>query len=554
MKYPVLAFLLAAMIKTYGQPFGYTYAKQITIPSSSVAGGADLTDFPVLISFTDANLRATANGGHVTNSNGYDIVFTSSDCLTLLDHQIESYTPTNGQYIAWVRVPLLSASANTVIQMYYGNSGVFTNTSTTGVWDSHYKGVWHFNGSVADYTVNGNNLTDNSTGTRASGQIGQGRDLDNSVDVTSDLAGQYLRLGNGVFSGISSFTFEGWVFLDRRGTNWERIFDFGQSTVVNFFLCPTTGTGGPAPTRARITVNNAANEQGPVSANLTNTGSWIHWVVILDNAASTMSVYRNGAFLMSANGVTVTPQNLEPSTANYFGRSQYAADHYIDAGFDEFRISSVARTAGWVTTSYNNQFSPATFYTVSAEAASSTLCGPLPIELSYFDAISVNHNHVEVVWTTLTETNNDYFTVERSANGLKWEALAVVAGAGNSMHELDYSYLDVHPLPGRSYYRLRQTDYDNTTTYSGIATAMIDIANDVIVYQHPSNREIIIEWKGTEELGGVSVLNPVGQRINPPVSYRPGKIVFNAVGLAPGIYLLNITYAGQSISRKVIVE
>lgn len=379
--FALVALFCIVAITGNTQPFGYNYAKQITIQSSQVSGSSDHLDFPILISLTDNDLRTTANGGRVTSANGYDIVFTSNDCLTILDHQIESYSATTGAYVAWVRVPVLSVSSNTVIQMYYANSSVTANTSSTGVWDASYKAVWHFNNSVNDHTSNSNHLTDNSTSNLASGKIAQARDLNNSTNVTSNLAGQYLLLANGFFTGVSDFSFEGWVFMDRANTNWERIFDFGQGTVVNFFLCSSTGTGASAQTRARITTNNAANEQGPISGNVNNTGSWVHWAVVLDNATSTMVLYRNGAAFATASGtVTITPQNLESSTANYFGRSQYAADHYIDAAFDEFRISTTARSAGWITTAYNNQNTPSSFYTVSPEAPAASLCGPLPVE------------------------------------------------------------------------------------------------------------------------------------------------------------------------------
>jgi biopolymer transport protein ExbB len=553
MRYTLLFVLLSFWSSLLAQPFGYSYAKQITIQSAQVSGGADLSNFPVLISFTDANLRTTANSGHVTNSNGYDIIFTTSDCLTILSHQIESYTATTGQYIAWVRVPTVSASANTVIQMYYGNSSVSSNPSVTGVWDSNYKGVWHFNNSVSDYTSNASNLTDNST-SNTTGKIGEGRDLNNSSDVLSNLSGQHLRLANGFFSGVTNFTFEGWINQDRSSTNWERIFDFGQGTVVNFFLCPSTGTGSPAETRARITVNNSANEQGPVSANVTNTGAWIHWAVVLNNATSTMTLYKNGAVLATASGtVTNTPQSLEPSTVNYFGRSQYAADHYIDAQFDEFRISSSARSAGWITTSYNNQNAPSSFYTVSAEAAAVTLCSTLPVELSDFKATPFN-NTIELSWTTFTEINNDHFTIERSIDGAIWEKIADIPGAGNSTQKLNYRYVDARPYPGKSYYRLHQIDYDGSNSHSSILTVETNGNNNLSIYHRADLRELVIKWDDANLLRVVSITNVMGQSVTLPSSRTTDEIVYATSGLVTGIYVIHGYYNGHRFFKKIFIE
>jgi hypothetical protein len=554
MRFILLIFLVLSFADVVAQPFGYSYAKQITIQSSQVSGTANHSNFPVLISVTDANLRTTANGGHVTNNNGYDIIFTSSDCMTQLDHQVESYNPATGLYIAWVRVPVLSISANTVIQMYYGNSSVTTSTSSTGTWETGYKGVWHFNNSVLDNTSNASNLTDNATANLAAGKIGEGRDLNNSTNVVSSGAGQYLRLSNGFFAGMTNFSFEGWVYLDRSDTNWERIFDFGQGTVVNFFLCPSTGTGSPSETRARITNNNAANEQGPVSGNVTNTGAWVHWAVVLNNATSTMTLYKNGAVLATASGtVTRIPQDMEPSTANYFGRSQYAADHYIDAKFDEFRISSVARPAGWITTSYNNQNAPSSFYTIAAEVTAGTLCAPLPVTFHDIKAEVRQRNQVKITWSTATEINNDYFTIERSPTGMSWEAIGVVPGAGNSSQKLSYSFVDNNPYWNTSYYRIRQTDYDGARSYSSVVVATMNEDSGVYIYYQSDASALVVEWKDDKRINDISVVSILGQSVRLPSEQTSGKKVFNTSNLTPGIYIVRVRYAGRETTEKILI-
>src|SRR6185436_3568977 len=92
-----------------------------------------------------------------------------------------------------------------------------------------------------------------------------------------------------------------------------------------------------------------------------------------------------------------------------------------------------------------------------------------PIELIYFDA-KLAEGHVELSWATATELNNDFFTVERSADGTHFEEVLRKPGAGNSTVTLYYSDFDEMPLHGYSYYRLKQTDYDGHYTYSEIKT------------------------------------------------------------------------------------
>jgi hypothetical protein len=120
----------------------WSYRKPITIDYTKVSV-TNQSNFAVLISQTDPNWKYTANGGYVGKSNGGDIVFTSSDGTTKLSHEIEKYDPTTGQLIAWVSVPILSASVNTIIYIYYGNASCADQWSISGTWDTNFKGVWH---------------------------------------------------------------------------------------------------------------------------------------------------------------------------------------------------------------------------------------------------------------------------------------------------------------------------------------------------------------------------------------------------------------------------
>lgn len=91
---------------------------------------------------------------------------------------------------------------------------------------------------------------------------------------------------------------------------------------------------------------------------------------------------------------------------------------------------------------------------------------PLPIELVEFYADITEHNYVEVFWTTATETNNDYFTLYRSNNGITFNPIAEIAGAGTTVYQTTYSYLDASFYTGTSYYKFSQTDYDGSVHFS----------------------------------------------------------------------------------------
>ena len=115
---------------------GWSYRRAITIDRTKVA--ADQTDFPVLISLaSDPGLAAHAQ------SAGNDILFTLSDEKTKIPHKIESYVSTTGALVAWVKVPALSSSVNTVLYMYYGNPTAPAQQDTSTIWSYRYKGVWN---------------------------------------------------------------------------------------------------------------------------------------------------------------------------------------------------------------------------------------------------------------------------------------------------------------------------------------------------------------------------------------------------------------------------
>ena len=160
----------------------WTDRMPITINHGKVAGTTNLTNFPVLVSLTNANLATVANGGSVANSNGNDILFTASDGLTKLNHQIESYNAATGQLIAWVQVPTVSPTGDAVIYIYYANPAATNQQNPTGVWDSNFQQVLHLDESsgttLFDSTTYGNNgskVSPTSPTPTASGEIGERR-------------------------------------------------------------------------------------------------------------------------------------------------------------------------------------------------------------------------------------------------------------------------------------------------------------------------------------------------------------------------------------------
>ena len=118
---------------------GWGYRKRITVNHTRVQ--ADLTDFPVLVNLaSDIDLA-----GHA-QSNGNDILFTSFNGVTKLSHEIEKYSSSTGELVAWVKVSSLSSSVDTDLYMYYGNPTCGSQEDAANVWDNNFKGVYHLQG------------------------------------------------------------------------------------------------------------------------------------------------------------------------------------------------------------------------------------------------------------------------------------------------------------------------------------------------------------------------------------------------------------------------
>jgi biopolymer transport protein ExbB len=533
---------------------GYGYGKTITIQGSQITGSH--TDFPVLISLTDNSLRTTGNGGRVLNANGYDIVFTLPDCSTILPMQIERYTASTGQLVAWVKVPSLIGGSNQIIYMFYGKTGVVTNPSTPTVWDAGYMGVYHFNSSVTDGTSNNRHLTDVSTANLGTSKIGEGRRLANTPNITSGTAGvRYLQLPNNIFNTVTNFSFEGWVYLETVNTNWERIFDFGRNTNFNMFLCPSTGTNGIK--RFAITTGGNGAEQQVSSGTTTGTGAWHHFAVTINATTNTGVLYYDGAAnATNTGGITLDPSSLGANDRNYFGISQYTADDGLYGNFDEFRISNTTRSAGWIATSYNNQNNPAAFYAVGSEVVGGALCSVLPVHLTSFEAAPAPDGTVTIRWTAEQESAGDKYILERSANGTTWESIKSISANGIG-GEQKYVTQDPSPLYPVSYYRLQQVAANNFITYSQLVSVKTDdvINSGFIASPNPAREAINITFRenALPQNVRVELLSNTGVRVPVQPDYNGNTISMKLPALANGVYFLNVYIKGYKHSRKMLI-
>jgi Secretion system C-terminal sorting domain len=174
---------------------------------------------------------------------------------------------------------------------------------------------------------------------------------------------------------------------------------------------------------------------------------------------------------------------------------------------------------------------------------------PLPVELLYFDA-RPEGNDVLCTWSTATEINNDHFTVERSADGDVFTDIGEVDGAGNSQTTVGYTFVDAAPLSGLSYYRMRQTDFDGTQTWSNAVAVWRDAPNvELVVYPNPCSDELFLAGRASEE-ETFSILDASGRVVMDFVKRVDRSLDVSA--LASGHYSVQIDNAsGRRTARFV---
>lgn len=382
---------------------GYSYSSEITLAPAS--GPSDLTDFPALISITASpdcdRLKTTANGGHVSSADGYDIIFTDQDG-NKLDHQTEEYEPLTGQLTAWVRIPVLSVSSSTTINMLYGNPAINTDQSVNSVWTSNYKGVWHLNGNdYTDASLYGNDGTHNAT-VDAGGKIAGAKDFNGSSSYV-------MTPTNGMTDNDNNQAISVWGYYSSTPSGSRNLITFQNADSSSAIQLGFRGGNTVAWKWNGAELVNAGTAP--------SVNTWHYYVYTYDGTTSRL--YIDGIERASS---TVAPQTAMPDECN-IGR--YNDGEYIDAVIDEPRFSTSTKTAGWILTEYNNQNDPDSFISLGPESSNDILATIGACQTSY----TLDQGYPaggSYSGTGVSGTNFD----------------ASIAGLGS--HQISYSYTDIY--------------------------------------------------------------------------------------------------------------
>ncbi|MEL7533646.1 MAG: BspA family leucine-rich repeat surface protein [Bacteroidota bacterium] len=185
-------------------------------------------------------------------------------------------------------------------------------------------------------------------------------------------------------------------------------------------------------------------------------------------------------------------------------------------------------------------------------------CGALAVEWLHFDAF-VEGTSVHLNWTTISETNNDYFLIERKLDNGAFAPIGQVAAAGNSNRAIDYTFTDRNPIASVAYYRLQQFDFDGSAERSDVIELHLDATGTAryVIYPNPARGSFTLEAiREMEQAHSYKILDLRGNTVQSgSIAEGLASTQINVEALPTATYLLQVKNAkGQTVNLKITVE
>ncbi len=185
----------------------------------------------------------------------------------------------------------------------------------------------------------------------------------------------------------------------------------------------------------------------------------------------------------------------------------------------------------------------------------------LPVELIDFNVQEVQ-GEVLLNWVTASEENNAFYSVERSLDGVNYEVLSNLDGAGTTSEIQNYQYWDTNPQIGFNFYRIKQTDIDGSFSYSPVKSALVEDKTKLRLSVSPnpvSNNEVLkVNWQLPQNTRGqILYLIDIHGRVivKQALSTNDREKEIPIDQLQKGLYILRIrTEGSRSIAQKVIIK
>ena len=518
---------------TVNGDFSYLGTRALNLGTGTVTLGASV------------QVTTTANTltiGGTINNNAVDITKAGAGTLAFISQAVtlNNFTLSAGT--------LTSTSGNLSLAGNLTNNATFTDNGGTVIFNG--GSAQQIRGSNTAQTFN--NITVSNTAGDLTLNNGGSVTVGGTLNFTSGncilgLNNLLISSGNAI-TGYTSTSFvvtnnTGYLQINNVGiVSGSRVFPIGYSAAsYTPVIVDNTGAGAVTDNFYAVVFDNA------YSGGTRGNGG----VVPSDIVAKTWQVEEG---TVGGSNATLTVQWNGTDELSGFTNSNCGLSHYVSGAWDTPPYSAAAGSDPFTQSrSGITSFSP---FAVERTAH------PLPIQLLSFNARPAN-GVVELSWSTATETNNNFFTIERSQDGKNFTALKVIPGAGNSAKKLSYSTVDEQPYTGTSYYRLKQTDYDGKYSRSSIVAVQFNSTETVFtVFPNPTSagETPFIKFNVAESTNVLVVVNDVtGREIYSKIAVvekGQGEIVAIDLSskLIPGLYFISASSDNAFYRQRLIIK
>ncbi|MCL5970130.1 MAG: LamG domain-containing protein, partial [Patescibacteria group bacterium] len=345
-----------------------------------------------------------------------------------LSNVVSGTSTTSDKIDAYVKIPALSSISNTEFYIYYGNSSSENQTSPALVWDNNFKGVWHLNNdptvsNISDSTSNKNNGSigiATTSGNLVLGKLGKAMTFS-----PEDVGNNYVEIPDTISLKPNYITVSTWIRADNMRTVDQMAF-VSKAEAGGYLL----GAWYPNATNlyfvARVsgTYYNASADKS-----LVTDGAWHKLDGTYDG--QNFKIYVDGALKNTTAKNGVIDYGVLQNIGVRIGAEAGIIAKYFNGYQDETRISDSARSSDWISTEYNNENSPTTFFSIGSEIGnigiSATLNNDPSGQSSGKIRISGNAN-----------TGNSSYSVsdvQYSVNGGSWNGATATDGGFNTSNE-----------------------------------------------------------------------------------------------------------------------
>ena len=393
------------------------------------------------------NVRPIVPRGHTSDDlgviwmNGDYPSYTTYDTALKIHQPVSLLLPPISE--AHVKIPTLLSSTDTEIYMYYGNSAATDQSNPTGVWDSNFKMVQHLNDGTENETYD-STISDNdgmkwaaNQPNEISGKINKAQNFDGSDD--------YISTGTGVnMASWNALTFEAWVKYEEgiKTDEYAVISNWTNSITKAAVLARVEPAGDFL--EAYVETQPDATVGGGF-ADLHFDSNWHHLIVTYDTTNG-LKAYLDGV-ASSTSYTSSASLDTDTSAVLNIGYASFSSPDGFKGRIDEVRISNILRSTTWISTEYNNQSLPSTFYGVGSE----DVLTPPSVTVQVADSITASS---AVLHGTITATGGQNATIR----GFKYYQSADCTGTENDRSE-NGSY-------GAEAYSLNLASLTSNTAYS----------------------------------------------------------------------------------------